>query len=259
MQDHSPRGRFKFNSKNREKTVFLEPIKARKHSGRRKSLSKNKIFLNTPVDWYKYHPDDPRDVTSSYQRDGTFFRSLSEPRYTKGRKVVYEKLFPAGNRRTVKKGMIIGERPPLWKLKDTRSPELPGNLFVDNLRHQKVDWRKYDNVTWNDILESHMKDVETSRDYTQTLPQKEAWLASIDSRVRYSKMRPDRGLPHISPRLFNNRREPPKPPQATRYVSKDRMGNVFYVVGPSDVTKKEYRRYVLPEIVKPVESPRLDF
>lgn len=260
MYDNSTKGRFRFRTKSREKTFRLEPIKDSKYSDRKKALSKNRIYLKTPEDWYNYHPEDPRDVTSSYQREGTFYRSLSEPRYSKGRKVVYEKMFPGGNRRTIKKGMIIGERPSLWRVPEPRSPELPGNLFVDNLRHQHIDWRKYNNVTWNDILESHLKDVDRTYVNTQTLPQKEAWLASIDSRVRYSKMKPDRGLPHISPRLFHNRKEPPKPPQITKYISKDKMGNIFYIVGPSDVTKKDVRPYVLPEIVKPEASPeKLNF
>lgn len=209
MNDNSPRGRFRFRTKSREKIFHLDPVTDNKHSSRRKSLSKNRIYLKTPDNWYHNHPDDPRDVTSSYQRDGTLNRSLSEPRYTEGRRVVYERLFPSPNRRMVRKGMIIGERPSLWKVPEPRSPELPGNLFVDNLRHQRIDWRKYNNVTWNDILDSHLKDVDRTRVNIQTLPQKEAWLASIDSRVRYSKMKPGRGLPHISPRLFNNRKEPP--------------------------------------------------
>lgn len=230
-------------------------LKQRKHSGKRKALSKNKIYLNTPEDWYKYHPEDPRDVTSSYHRQGTLYQYHSDSKESSGRKIVYEKMFPGVNKRQhVKKGMIIGERAPLWKLSEARSPELPSNLFVDNLRHQNIDWKKYNKVTWNDILSSHMKDVNSTRDYAQTLPQKEAWLASIDSRVRYSKMKPDRGLPHISPRLFSNRPQPQKPPQITKYVSKDKNGNIYYIVGPSDVTKKEYRSFVLPEIVKPVSD-----
>lgn len=260
IHDNTARGHFRFRTKSREKRFQLDPIKDRKHSARRKALSKNRIYLKTPVDWYKYHREDPRYVTSSYRRDGTFDRALSEPRVYKGRKVVYDKLFPGHNARSVRKGMIIGEREPLWNVPHGRSPELPGNLFVDNLREQEIDWRKFNRVTWNDILESHMKDVSRTRDYAQTLPQKEAWLASIDSRVRYSKMKPDRELPHVSPRLFNNKREPPKPPQVARYVSKDKMGNVLYVVGPSDVTNKQYRPYLLPEILKPSASPtKLNF
>lgn len=260
IHDNAGNGHFRFRTKSRERTFQLDPIKDRKHSARRKALSKNRIYLKTPVDWYKYHREDPRYVTSSYRRGGTFDRALSEPKGYKGRKVVYEKLFPGHNQRSVRKGMIIGEREPLLNSSQARRSELPGNLFVDNLREQQIDWRKFNRVTWNDILESHMKDVNRTRDYAQTLPQKEAWLASIDSRARYSKLKSDREIPHVSPRLFNNKREPPKPPQVVRYLSKDKMGNVCYVVGPSDVTKKEYRPYLLPEILKPaVSHAKLNF
>ncbi|KAL4232619.1 hypothetical protein ACF0H5_007309 [Mactra antiquata] len=257
-------GRFRFRTKRRDNFIRLEPIKPRKRSGRKHSLEKGKIFLKTPDDLYHYQKDEPRDVTSSYDRN------IYEPtgsvgvKSEGGRKIVHEKRmftkYLNPEKKTFRKGMIIGERPSMWKAEPLR-PELPGNLFVDNLRHQPIDWRKYDTVTWNDILGSHMKDVQNRWSNVQTLPQKEAWLASIDTRVRYSRLRPDRHLPNISPRLFNNRQAPPKPPQNTRYISRDKQGNVFYVVGPSDVTKKEHRAYVLPEISKTPTTPKkeLDF
>lgn len=256
------RGKFKLRKSGIDGELHLTPVEERKHSGKRRSLNKNKIYLNTPEDWYNYHSDDPRDVTSNYQRNGFSYRSLNEPLSpNNGRKIVYEKLFHNGvNKKTSKKGMIIGERPSLWNVSEVRRPELPGALFVKNLRQQKIDWKSYNTVTWNDILESHMKDVNRHRIIAQTLPQKEAWLASIDARVRHSKMNSDRELPHISPRLFNSKTSPAKPPQITKYISKDKFGNVFYIVGPSDVTKKEYRPYIFPEVVKAALPPlKLDF
>ncbi|KAH3725484.1 hypothetical protein DPMN_051328 [Dreissena polymorpha] len=256
-QDVTPRGRLKMFSKNSEPDFRRVSVKEKKRSARRKSLSKNRIYLKTPENYYKYDPDDPRDVTSSYQRQGTFMRVLNRPSgLIPGRKIVYEKVFPQGNRNRVRKAMIIGERPSLWRLPDIRQPELPGNLFVDNLRHKSLDYRKFNTVTWNDILESHLKDVNQGRDFVQTLPQKEQWLASIDARVKYSKMNHHRGLPYVSPRLFSENVSPTKHPVATKYISKDKLGNVFYIVGPSDVNKKEYRKLVLPEIVKRPQTPK---
>ena len=161
-----------------------------------------------------------------------------------------------GSFRKGAKALIIGKRTSLWRLTDIRHPELPGNLFVDNSPHKSLDYRKFNTVTWNDILESHLKDVNQGRDFAQTLPQKEQWLASIDARVRYSKMNHHRGLPYVSPRLFSDNVSPTKHPVATKYISKDKLGNVFYIVGSSHVYKKEYRKLVLLEIFNRPQIPK---
>ena len=241
-----------------------------RESPRRKSLSKTKIFVDMPVSKSVNLPPipSPRDMMSSYKekRPATYQKSLPDrylnPDPSGTRNVVYEKIFSPRNKRMPRKAMIIGERPSLWKVGQYRRPQLPGNLFVDNLQHKPIDYRQYDKVTWNDILESHKQDVYMyrPRDFAQTLPQKEAWLSSIDTRVKYSKMNHQRELPFISPRIFNAKVAPPKQPQQTRYLSKDRTGNLYYLVGPSDVTKKEYRKYVFPEIVsRPPTPPKLNF
>ena len=233
----------------------------RKRHKRRKSLDKNRIYLGTPDKAHGYLSERFREP-GSIRRESTLGRSVSQA-HGDGRKIVFDHMFrdnhghrPARSN----KAMIIGERPSLWRVQEMRRPELPGNLFVDNLRHKHIDYRTFSDVTWNDILESHLKDVGDGRDFTQTLPQKEQWLASIDARVRYSKMNPNRVLPFVSPRLFNDKVSPLKPVGA-RYISKDKAGNVFYIVGPGDVTRKEYRPYVLPEIEKEPKTPKkyLDF
>lgn len=227
---------------------------------RRKSLSKNRIYLQTPPDWYKHNSDSTQDVTSSYQKRGLddrwSFNDSWDKYHSKGRKIVFDKVFSHGNNRNPRKAMIVGERPPLWRPTDRNRAQLPGNLSVDNLRQQDLDWRKYNKVNWNDILESHKEDVNRNRVFIQTYPQKEHWLASIDARDRYPKASLGRSLPYISPRLFNNKVTPTKAPVAPKYVTKDKQGNVYYIVGPGDVTSREYRPFVIPEINKPPPTPK---
>lgn len=251
-------------------TKSLPEISRTTRVKRRKALSKDRIYLDTlePKEnqLYKYDVDDSREMTSSFHR-GKTLTPRNAPIHESGRKIVYQSFFPAiqsqrnfepSHKRKHRKGMIIGERPSIWRSTEPRRPQLPSNLFMDNLRDQDIDWRQYDNVTWNDVLDSYQRDIGGHFDYVQTLPQKEAWLASIDSRVRYSKMSSGRSLPSISPRLFGNRVAPAKPPIHTRYLTKDKRGNITYLVGPTD--NSQYTPYALPELVKPdIDYKKINF
>lgn len=216
----------------------------------RKSLSKNRIYVQTPQDWYKYRDEYSPDMRSSRIRnenDGRWSFNDTWNSYGQGRKIVFDKMFNAGGNRNPRKGMIIDERPPVKRVSRRKRPELHGNLSLDNLRDQSLGWREYRKISWNEILHSQMEDVNKNRVFIQTLPQKEHWLASIDN--RNPRIISNRGYPpHVSPRLFNNHVTPSKAPLAPKYISKDRQGNLFYIVGPGDVTSKEIRPFVLPEI-----------
>lgn len=254
-------GRLKFKrSKGADHTLYLAHLRDKESPVRRKSLSKNRIFLQTPREWYNYRTRNSPDVTSPHRRQENASRWSFQDSWRSskdgGRRIVFDRIFHRTHQPTTRKAMIIGEDPSTWRSPEVRRPLLPGNLSMDSLRHQDLDWRKYNKLSWDDILESHRQDVDRSRVYVQTLPQKEHWLASIDNRARYSK--PHSNL--ISPRLFNNKAAPSKAPVAPKYVSKDRQGNIFYIVGPGDVTSKELRPFVLPQIDKPPPTPeKMDF
>jgi len=256
-------GRLKFK-RSPDNTLYLSHFRDQKTPLNRKPLSKNRIYLQTPRDWYSYDLEYKPDVTSSSRQKDTDSSWSFNDRwnsYGEGRKIVYDKMFQAGNNRSPRKGMIVEEQPPSLPNPRRRRPELPGNLSLDNLRDQNLDWRKYNKVSWSDIMNSHMEDVNQQRVYIQTMPQKEHWLASIENHsYRHPGQAPysNRGFPYrLSPRLFNNKVTQNKGPVPTKYVSKDRQGNLFYIVGPGDVTSKEYRPFVLPEIdTAPPQTPK---
>ena len=218
---------------------------------------KRRNYLRSPDNLYKYHAD-----TSLGYRDlrNPFTRALYVPYVDQSHSsLAYEPLYrrkPGNNR----KALIIGERPSLWKGGTLQRPELPGNLFLDNLKYQDIDWTAYTNITWNQILESHKKDIRIdSKRYAQSLPQKEAWLASIDPRYDIHRQYRGKSLPQISPRLFKPRTKPDPPPEI-KYKARDGLGATYYLEGSGDVTNKAYSKVVFPEITPRAKTPeRLNF
>lgn len=250
-------GRFhlKHRGKNQNIENYESLMRARRH--RKKEYHQmGRNYLKSPDDWYKYHADTSLGY---YNRHGSYTRALKLPyldRYSQN--WLYDSLYPERHNRN-RKALIIGERPSLWKGGRLERPELPGNLFLDNLRHKNIDWSAFENVTWNQVLDSHRKDVDRNRTNILTLPQKEAWLSSIDSRYDIHRQYRGHSLPQISPRLFKPK-SMPKPPQPIGYKARDGMGALYYLEGSSDPTNKEYRKLVFPEITKRAKTPkRLNF
>ena len=255
-------GRFhmKHTGKNEHLTDF-EHRQRQEHGGNRSlpDLRRERNYLKSPDDLYMY--ETTYTSVGHNLRKGVYTKALNEPVLDKNRPsyLRYQPLYHSRPKRN-RKALIIGERPSLWKSDRHERPELPGNIFIDNLRYRNIEWADYRHVTWNQILESHKKDVDAHRTFIQTLPQKEAWLASIDPRYDIHKHKSDTSLPHISPRLFKPKSVPRRPPQPLRYKARDGMGTMYYLEGPSDVTNKAYRKLVFPEIPKRAKPPKqLDF
>ena len=248
----------RFHRKHTDKNEYLVDFEHKKRQeldGIRSlpDIRREQNYLKSPDDLYTFERNTSVD---HYLRKGTNTRARNKPIFDKYKPYwSNEPLYRSRPNRN-RKALIIGERPSLWKSDRHERPELPGNIFMDNLKYRSTDWNKYNHVTWNQILESHKRDIQYHRTYIQTLPQKEAWLASIDPRYDIHK-RTDTSLPLIPTRLFEPKSLPRRNVQPLRYNVKDVIRTME---GSSHFTNSDHSKLVFLDIPKRAKPPKqLDF
>ena len=216
-------------------------------------IRRERNYLKSPDVWYKFERKTSLGH-HQYLRKGTDKPLFDKYKPYWSNEPIYRSR-PNRNR----KALIIGERPSLWKSDRHRLPEVPGNMFIDNLRYRSTDWNEYSHVTWNQILDSHKRDIQHNRSNIQTLPQKEAWLASIDPRYDVYKRRIDSSRPEISPRLFGPKKSVPR--RDTLLLLRHDVKDVARTMeNSSDFQNSDYRKLVFLDIPKRARPPKhLDF
>lgn len=247
----------RFHRKHKDKNEYLVDYENRKRQelGGNRSLPdirRQRNYLKSPDDLYMFERNT--SLGHHYIRKGTNTRARNKPVFDKYKPYwSNEPLYHSRPNRN-RKALIIGERPSLWKSDRHNWPDLPGNMFIDNLKYRSTDWNEYSHVTWNQILDSHKRDIHRNMSYIQTLPQKEAWLASIDPRYDIHKHKVDASLPHISPRLFGPKKSSPRRPlQPLRYNVKDVMRTME---DSSDFRNSDHRKLVFLDMPKRAKPPK---
>ena len=261
MARHRQTGRFSLvhrekneHIENYEKSQMQNYKEIYKPKKENAATKKRRSYLKSPDNLYKYHADTS---LGHYDYQSRFTKALDSPYFDRhGSNWVYDPLY-CRKHNSQRKALIIGERPSLWKGGILQRPVLPGNLFMDNLKYQNIDWSSYQHITWNQILESHKKDVRAdTKHYIQSLPQKEAWLASIDPRYDVHKQYRGRSFPQISPRFFKPQGRLNASLPNIKNKVKDGLGATYYLEGAGNETRKDYTKLIFPEITPRAKTPK---
>ncbi|KAL3883249.1 hypothetical protein ACJMK2_029532 [Sinanodonta woodiana] len=195
----------------------------------RMTSGKRKVYYRAPGDWYLYEPGRRRSGSLLFRQE-SLFRNMNESELSP-RTIAfdYDPLFTSRStpgKGWRKKGMIVGEKrrhihrePILSEPKD-----LPRDLYLSNFHEHTVDWEKYKDVTWNDLLHAHKRELEED-------------IRRLPNNAQHKQM------PILYDPLFQNKtprqRQYHHPYVEKHILMRTKQGDIYSLEGPSKLFVNE--------------------